>query len=296
MDVNLTSGAITEFRNFDRDQRLEPILVGQDYVVGHRYRATSMIRLTPSGASAWQTQLPGYILAHPAANGKIVLVQTRKSGYGGQATCAIDIVGGSLLWSDQVDAYGGGTAIDDASEFMVETDSWLSPGMTEGWVIARKPWTGEELWRYVRPASAARHKPILDGETRHTFVVFEDGAVVCLDADEGEVIWETLLPERSFPARNYSYDPYQSCVATVGDSLLAVLDRSGQIHFLSQDSGRVVTRLACPSVAGPDGVWVPSEKIVCPPAFGDDLLVIATKTRIKAYDLNCIISDAIPTN
>jgi outer membrane protein assembly factor BamB len=286
------TGATATLLTYDRDKRIEPIIVGQDFLVGRGYRSESVFRVSSMGRELWSTPLPGYILTHMTANKDAVLVQTRQGSYGGQATSAIDIASGSLLWSDCVNAYGCGTDIDAASEFMVEADAWLSPAMTEGWIIARKPRTGERLWHYKRSIHVINHKPILDPATNNVFAIFEDGAVVCLRGDNGGIVWETRLLERPFPAPAASYEPYQSCMTTFGD-ILSVVDRNHEIYLLDKNTGAVRARFDVTSAACVDGIYMRSDELICPPAFTDNEMVILTSRKMEAYNLMGIVSDNV---
>ncbi len=137
MVLDLESGKVSETLRYKHDWRIAPIIFEGDYIVADTYRADSLVRLTKTGEPVWRCHLPGYIMVHPAVYGPIMIVQTRQSSYGGQATSSVDLRTGKLLRSDTVDAYGCGASFADDALFVVEACHLMSPGDTFGWQRVR---------------------------------------------------------------------------------------------------------------------------------------------------------------
>jgi len=281
-EVEIATGKVVKTWDGDFDYRIEPIPFEGGVVVVQGYRGRTLVRLDAQGEQVWTAAFPPrhYVLVHMAAFGDTLIVQSRGPSYGGQATSGFDLKTGKRLWNDMVDAYGCGVAFSGNGSFMVEGDSWLSGGATEGWVIARKPETGERLWEYRRPGSL-RHKPLVTLRGDRVFAVFDTGTVVCLDGRTGAVLWEAPLPNQP-PDAAGSYDPQWPIMALDRDRL-AVVDGRGYAHFINADSGEVVGSLGVLALPKPDGRSHNYDEVISGPVFVGDRFIVATAKSFKAF-------------
>ncbi len=111
--VDATRNKATTLPELSVDPRIRPLWHRGDLVFFEGHRSRTIVRTTAEGKTLWRCSLPGYVMTHPAAYGPLVVVQTRGSSYGGQATTCVDLDTGKKLWSETVDAYGRGAAFGD---------------------------------------------------------------------------------------------------------------------------------------------------------------------------------------
>ena len=264
--------------------RIGPIIVDDDYILVPTYRSSSVSRVGPSGESLWTCELPGYLMTHPSAFGRFLLVQTRD---GGRASCGIDIDTGKLLWKDTTNAYGAGTDFGDDARYCVETDCFLSPETTEAWVIARDPRTGERLWHYRKSGTTVDNAPVVDPARNRVYAVFRDGTVVCLDGKDGACLWQAHLPQPPVAATAASYGPYHSWMSLT-HGFLAVADESQLFYLLDPLTGRILHRLAVTDDIIRYGKRAGTTPLCALPWIIDDLLVVPAENGVFAYALRCV--------
>jgi len=257
------------------DPRIAPVLAGDDLVFVRGGRGRTLARVNRKRETVWTCGLPGYVMGHPAPDGSILVVQTRGSSYGNQATAGVDLRTGVRLWSKRTDAYGRGAAFGADAQFVVEANLWLSPGGTEARLVARNPRTGQPLWEWRRPGMID-HRPVVHPTKGLVFAALETGAVVCLRAKDGSVVWETALAAAPIEASASSYDPYWPALALDGDRL-TVLDREFRLHLLDVDRGRRMASVAVRSPVTPDGKSRSYDTPVNLPWIVGDRLVVASR-------------------
>jgi outer membrane protein assembly factor BamB len=186
-----------------------------------------------------------------------------------------------LLWHDRTDAYGCGVAFFD-KERLVEADLFLSPQKSEGWLICRRPETGERLWHY-REAGMIAHPPLIDRRTGRVYGIFQRGEVVCLRIEDGSVVWKRSLPEHAYAAGTASsYDPAWSPHWLEGGRL-AVVDANRVLHVLDAKTGDFLASVALNQTdpATPS----PRPDLVARPWITKDKLLLAFPTGLAAFPL-----------
>lgn len=286
--VDLNTGHLINDLEYERDDRIEPVLVDRDFIIVKGYRGSEVCRVTTEGQELWSCRLPGYVMIHPSIQDKFLAVQTRGGSYGGQATSIINVDTGIIMWTDIIDAYGCGVDFTQDARLMVESACWLSPDMTEGRLIARKPRTGVVIWDYRCRMTTISHRPIIDPETGYVYAVFNDGKVVSLKSNSGFSVWETLLPFAVKRPTSASYDPYWSCISADSDYIL-LIDSYDTIYMLDKMTGRIIAYFDVISATTQYDIRVPTTELVGMPCIIDNMLIVATKQSIKAFDLKSIL-------
>lgn len=286
------SGKITDTLQCKHDARIAPIIFGGDYVLEEGYRAETLVRLTKTGQPQWRCRLPGYIIIHPAVYGNLMVVQTRGSRHGEQATSGVDLRTGKLLWSDTVGAHGCGAGFADDASFVVEACLLMSSGDTFGEVICRFPETGERLWEYRRPGSGF-HQPLVEERGSRVFVLSDTGVVVCIDGRDGSTMWETRLPANAPDRSGLSYVPY-SPVMRLHNGRLMVLDLEDVLHLLDVKTGEILRSFSTVSRFSPDGKSSSNDSLVTMPWVEQGLLIVPSQRRITAYPFAQVLGEEEP--
>jgi outer membrane protein assembly factor BamB len=281
--VDTANGEVRQTTPYKLDYRIAPVPLADGYLVVKGYRGSHLVRIDRTGNEIWDCELPGYAMLHPAVFGAFAVVQTRGGSYGGQATSGVDLNTGERLWSDTVNAYGSGAAFGDDAMYVVEADTWLSPKATEGWLICRKPATGERLWHYRRENNTISHWPVVDRKRNRVFAVFDRGEVVCLDAPGGKVLWETRLPEGPYEGNSGgSYDAYWPVIDR-HDDLVLVVDRNMVLHLLGVDEGRYRASIALAAASRQDAERAGRVELVTMPSIEGENLIVVTNRGVVAY-------------
>ncbi|MBN1911094.1 MAG: PQQ-binding-like beta-propeller repeat protein [Pirellulales bacterium] len=281
--VETAGGQVRQTTPYKLDYRIAPVPLKDGYLVVKGYRGSHLVRIDQAGNEIWDCQLPGYVMLHPAVFGSFAVVQTRGGSYGGQATSGVDLNTGKRLWSETVNAYGSGAAFGDDATYVIEADTWLSPEATEGWLICRKPTTGERLWHYRRENNTISHWPVVDRKRNRVFAVFNRGEVVCLDALDGRVFWETRLPEGPFETNGgRSYDAYWP-VIDCHDDLVLVVDRNMVLHLLEVDKGQYQASLALASASHKHTQKAGRVELITMPSIEGENLIVVTNQGVVAY-------------
>ena len=277
--IDTVTGVILRTMHSKRDGRIEPVAVGHDYVLSEQYRGSLISRVSLNDNNAWDCKLSGYLMTHTSLFGSTLLAQTRQGmSYG------ININTGKQLWSDLVDAYGAGFAFADDARYCVETGRFLAPKTTEARIIARNPLTGRRLWQYQKSGTTVSHAPLIDVEADLIYSVLQDGTVVCLQGQHGDLVWETQLPRppRSAPAA--SYDPYHSCM-TFSAGLLGISSDDHVLYLLDARDGRILRRIAVAKDHFRHGKRTGTSSIVAGPWLLHELLIIPSDTEISAHNI-----------
>jgi outer membrane protein assembly factor BamB len=271
------TGHVRERTDYRRDWRVSPTPLDDGYLVVKGRIDCRLVRIDRSGSEIWECRLPGDVRLHPTVYGSMVVVQTRDGG----STTAVDLNTGQRLWSERTGGGGCGAAFGDDAAFVVEAEYWLSPRATKGRLICREPKTGRQRWHYQRTGTIG-HTPVVQPQSDRVFAVFDRGAVVCLDATDGRLLWETHLPENPYPAVALFYDPYWPTLALDGDRLM-VVDRNNVLHFLDAGSGSFAASVALTTAFGRDGKTMAPAKILAMPWIEGDNLIVTTTRGAAAY-------------
>ncbi len=282
--VNTKDGTVLQTVKCTPDSRITPIALGNEFIIASGARAQTLVRIAADGQPIWTCKLPGYLLGHPTVCGAILLAQVRGDGYGGQATVAVNLEKGTLLWTDVVNAYGAGTAFAPDGSFCVETDAFMSPNLTEGWLIARDPVTSKRRWHYRKAGALVDQVPVIDPANTRVYAAMSDGTVVCVDAVKGTTLWETVLPQPPAAAASSSYDPYVPALTLLG-SHLVIVDAAQTLMVLDAATGKVQRRLLVTRDVLQHGKRVGSPRLLAAPWTVDGKLIVATESGILAYTL-----------
>jgi outer membrane protein assembly factor BamB len=268
------------------DVRIGPAPYKGGFVLVEGQRGQTVVRVDADLRDVWRRELPGWVQMQPAVHGSLMVVQTRQSSYGGQATLALDLEKGDVLWKDDTNAYGHGAAFSDDGSIVVESNQWLNPEGTEAWLICREPKTGRKLWEVKRPGGIS-HRPVVGTLLNRVFAVFDSGRVVCLNGRSGNVTWETPLPlpPSHGGASPVAFEPYRPALH-LHENRLMVMDASGTLHWLDMESGRPLAGAALAGYRAPGqtGYAVSNTPLAMPWLHGDSMIV-ATAHGIDAYPL-----------
>ncbi len=269
---------------YPTDMRFAPVAVDKDWLVGVGYRAGKIARIDAEGKEIWTCNLSGYLQSQPVLCGATLLVQTRGSSYGNQATCGIDAASGDILWRDFVDAYGGQIDVATNGEFMVEADGWLSPARTEGWLIFRNPRTGGRLGELQREGGASA--PWVDPCTGRVYAVLGSSEVVCFDGHRQRLVWETHLPEAAVmrKARDVGDQVWEATDWV--DNRFLVLDQNSVVHVIDAQHGKVLARIAAAAAFDTQGDFGVKPELLMMPWLRDNQLIVATTHGVVAYRLD----------
>ena len=249
------------------------------------------------GSIEWRTKVPGEVLAAPAVDAGVVVVNTVAGTLVG-----IDANTGELKWQNESDvppltlrgvsapaAANGGAIVGLATGRLLV--AIIDSGLTAWEQVVAKPAGATELERIVDVDS----KPLIFGGT--IFVVSYGGALSAIELRTGQVIWNreyasfrnvSIFGNRLFVTDNnsnlYAIDRRNGVelwssgelrrrnlteATPVGDYIV-VGDKFGYIHWFTQEEGEYVSRLA----VGDDDE---DESIYTAPVFQDNLLVVQTR-------------------
>ncbi len=249
------------------------------------------------GSIEWRTQVPSEVLAAPAIDSGIVVVNTVAG-----TLLGLDAETGEIKWQNESDvppltlrgvsppaAANGGAIVGLASGRLLVTI--IDSGLTAWEQVIAKPAGATELERIVDVDS----KPLVFGGT--VFVVSYGGALSAVELRTGQVIWSreyasfrnvSIFGNRLFVTDNnsnvYAIDRRNGVelwssgelrrrnlteATPVGDYIV-VGDKYGFLHWFTQEEGEYVSRL---DIGGDDE----DEGIYAAPIFQDNLLVVQTR-------------------
>ncbi len=222
-----------------------------------------------TGEERWRSRVSSEILAAPAVNGDVVVVQTQDD-----RVIALDIDTGEQRWS-----YESSPAVLTlrGTGAPLLTNELAIAGLSSGKVVALDTRRGLPVWeqRVAIPQGRSELERVVDidgglllsGET--LYVASFQGRVAALDLQSGRILWQRDASTSSGVAMGYGsvylsqadgsvigIDERSTTVLwtndelarrqlsapTVFSSYVAVGDKEGYLHFLSQVDGRFVAR------------------------------------------------------
>ena len=249
------------------------------------------------GSVNWKTNVPSEVIAEPAADSGILVVNTVSGTLMG-----LDANTGEIKWQNDSDvppltlrgisapAASAGGAIAGLANGRVRV-SIIETGLTAWEAVIAKPTGATELERIVDIDS----KPLVFGGT--IFLVSYGGSLAAVELRTGNVIWNreyasyrnvTIDGNRLFVTDNnsniYAIDRRNgvelwsngelrkrnlTAATPVGD-YIAVGDKFGYLHYFTQDEGKYVSRIAI----GDDDE---DEAIYNQPIYVDGYFVVQTR-------------------
>lgn len=252
-----------------------------------------------TGDIKWQTTIGGEIVAAPAIDSGIVVVNTVSGTLFG-----LDSESGEIKWQNDSDvppltirgvsapAAAAGGAIVGLANGRLRV-SIIDSGMTAWEQVIAKPTGATELERIVDIDS----KPLVFGPT--LFVVSYAGSLASVDLRNGNVIWTreyasfrdlSIQGNRIFVTDNngnlYAIDRRNGVelwsngqlrqrnltAPTVTDEFVVVGDKFGYVHYFTQDEGKYVSRIEIGDDDEDEGVFVA-------PVYDPSSQLLFVKTR-----------------
>jgi len=250
-----------------------------------------------NGTVNWKTEVPSEVIAEPATDAGIVVVNT-VSG----TLLGLDATTGEIKWQNDSDvppltlrgisapAAAAGGAIVGLANGRVRVNI-IDSGLTAWEAVVAKPTGATELDRIVDIDS----KPLVFGGT--VFLVSYGGSLAAVELRTGNVIWNreyasyrnvTIEGNRLFVTDNngniYAIDRRNgvelwsngnlrkrnlTSATPVGDYIV-VGDKFGYLHYFTQDEGKYVSRIA----VGDDDE---DEAIYNAPVYVDGIFVVQTR-------------------
>ncbi len=256
------------------------------------------------GSVQWQTQVPSEVIAKPAADAGVLVVNTVAG-----TLIGLDSQTGEIKWQTESDvppltlrgvsspAAAAGGAIVGLSNGRVRVNI-LESGLTAWEAIVAKPTGATDLERIVDIDT----QPLVFGGT--VFVVSFGGSLSAIELRSGNVIWTreyasfrnvSISGNRLFVTDKnsnlYAIDRRNGVElwsngqlrkrgltsATAIDDFIAVGDKFGYLHYFTQDEGQYVSRI---DIGGNDE----DEGIYVEPVLFDDKLIVKTREG----DLNLV--------
>ena len=249
------------------------------------------------GSINWQTKVPSEVIAAPATDSNMVVVNTVSGSLMG-----LDAQTGEVKWQNDSDvppltlrgisapAAAAGGAIVGLANGRVRV-SIIDSGLTAWEAVVAKPTGATELDRIVDIDS----KPLVFGGT--VFLVSYGGSLAAIELRSGNVIWTreyasyrnvTIDGNRLFVTDNnsniYAIDRRNgvelwsnnnlrkrnlTSATPIGDYVV-LGDKFGYLHYFTQDEGKYVSRV---EIGGDDE----DEGIYIEPIFADGLFVVQTR-------------------
>jgi outer membrane protein assembly factor BamB len=190
--------------------------------------------LDADGGVAWRDDRDGYVWGSPVvddvdADGAVEVVVADSTGAmtaytaDGGVDWNVSLDGEAVTWLGHGDADG-----DDVVEFYAGTPS--------GFVFAVDG-TGEREWTTTRTDLTATSAVLRDDAGGGVFVASDDGTVARLDAESGDVVWETTVAS---DAVQMMPPPVAGDVDGDGDAELAVAAHDGTVAVLDPATGRTL--------------------------------------------------------
>ncbi len=230
-----------------------------------------------SGEVQWSSKLNGEVLSAPQSNGKVVLVHTLNGKVQG-----LDFVTGEVVWT-----YDSNVPVLTlrGSNNPVLNDNVAYVGFANGRVLAFDIATGGIIWeaRVAMPQGRSEIERVVDIDGTMTllgkelFVASYQGRIAAIDVTNGRKLWQNNVSSFSGVSegfgnvyvadedgtvtayqRNGQGERWQQAALayrglsrpTPVSSYLAVGDKDGYVHFMSQVDGEFVGRVG----AGGDGI------------------------------------------
>ena len=249
------------------------------------------------GTINWQTKVPSEVIAAPAIDENVVVVNTVSGSLMG-----LDALTGEVKWQNDSDvppltlrgistpaATAGGAIVGLANGRL--RVSIIDSGLTAWETVIAKPTGATELDRIVDIDS----KPLVFGGT--VFIVSYGGSLAAVELRSGNIIWTreyasfrdvTIDGNRLFVTDNnsnvYAIDRRNgvelwsnnklrrrnlTAATPVGDYVV-VGDKFGYLHYFTQEDGTYVSRIEIGSNDEDEGIYVE-------PIYSDDIFVVQTR-------------------
>ncbi|TWH76695.1 Beta-barrel assembly machine subunit BamB [Azomonas agilis] len=223
-----------------------------------------------NGTEKWRAKVDGEVLSPPSVNGDIVLIQTQNDNL-----VALDIDTGRKRWS-----YENTPAVLTlrGTSTPLLTNSFALAGLSSGKIIALDTQRGFPIWeqRIAIPQGRSELERVvdIDGDMLLSagvlYAVSYQGRVAAMDVQSGRILWQKdassyrgiakgygslylsladgqiqSIDERTTTVlwSNKALERRQLSAPVVFSSYIAVGDKEGYLHLLSQIDGRFVARL-----------------------------------------------------
>jgi len=249
---------------------------------GSLVRADSLICLDRNNQSIWsRRQASGFRSVPPGTNNGMVIVQPESPRKPGSMVEALDLASGKVIWS-QPSGISGCGAVLTGDDDIVEGGNRTTDGAAAACLTLRNGKDGTVRWEYVRPGTRLTHAPVIDQVADRVYAYLNDGTVLCLEGDSGNVIWETMLPRaptRLIPGR--AGRPGPSLLLRPGT--LSAIDHAGGLTLLNPADGKALARFAMAEDILCDGRRVGQADLVAAPWLADGMLVVPTREGLRAY-------------
>ncbi|WP_227134486.1 outer membrane protein assembly factor BamB family protein [Halorubellus salinus] len=210
--------------------------------------------LDADGGVAWRDDRDGYVWGSPVVDdvdgdGAVEVVVADSTG----AMTAYTATGG-VDWNVSLD----GEAVTWLGHGDADADGVIEfyAGTPTGFVFAVDG-TGERAWTTTRSDLTATNAVLRDDAGGGAFVASDDGTVARLDAESGDVVWETTVAS---DAVQMMPPPVAGDVDGDGDSELVVAAHDGTVAVLDPATGRTIATVthddrvfAAPVLADVDG-------------------------------------------
>ena len=192
------------------------------YLGDQRHNVAAQESLNPDPHPLWHATVGRSVRGSPALGESVIAV-----GTGDRNVVLLDRTSGDVLWKVGVEGSVRTGPLLDKDRLFVATES-----QPNGQVYALRLRDGHVLWR-ARAGSVVAPL-VFDTTTAALYVGTDEGSVLRLDSDKGEVHWHTVLSGavRAGPL----ITPHGLLVATTSDTL----------YLLDPDHGAVRAQLALP--------------------------------------------------
>jgi len=280
------------------DYRIRPVHYKDNIVFPHGYRSYELISIDKQDNIAWTCRMPGYVMSHPISMGPLMVAQTRGSSYGGQATFAVNLIDGTILWNDVTNAYGSGAVFssDDQRVYVIEANRWMEPGRAQGRIYCRDALNGEIIWKVCLDRYHVYHRPLIDTEANLVYILSDshgddrsnhENALFCFDVPTGELMWKANLTKGiSRATGGYSYEPYYP-IMQLYKSRIILLHEDDSIGVYESHNGMKLYTLYPESYLPEAPRKRPDNqhsRFLVPPPILRDKLVLVTRYHIMALD------------
>jgi len=280
------------------DYRIRPVHYEDNIIFPHGYRSYQLISIDRQDQIVWTCQMPGYVMSHPISMGPLMVAQTRGGSYGGQATFAVNLSDGTILWKDVTNAYGSGAvfAADAQYVYVIEANRWMAPGKAQAHILCRNALSGEIIWKCLLDEYHVYHRPLIDTKANLVYFLSDshgdnrcnrENALFCFQVPTGELMWMADLTKGiSRAASGYSYEPYYPIMQLYKGRIL-LLHEDDSIGVYDPHNGMKLytlypeSYLPDPPTKRPDNQ---DSRFLVPPPILHDKLVLVTRYHIMALD------------
>lgn len=278
------------------DYRIRPVHYNDNIIFPNGYRSYKLISIDKQDKIQWTCQMPGYVMSHPISMGPLMVAQTRCGSYGGQATFAVNMNDGTILWKDVTNAYGSGAVFSDDAQYVIEANRWMAPGKAQARIYCRDVLTGEIIWKSFLDKYHVFHRPLIDTNTNLVYILSDshgdnrsnrENALFCFDVLTGELMWKVKLTKGISPvAGGYSYEPYYPIMQLYKGRILLLHEDDSIGVYDPHNSMKSYTLypesyLPEPPRKRPDNQY---SCFLVPPTILHDKLILVTRYHIMALD------------